>query len=137
MNRSIISVTGGAILLGAIAVHNSSSANQADGRLSGVRPVVAASGVVDPDDVPGTDSEKERIVAVTGTIVDVGVTSLLIEDDGAAPVSVAVPSSAEITRNGKKVSLSEILPGDFARVDAIVDNQGRLTARVVAARKLR
>lgn len=132
MKISIISILGGAVLVGALAIHGSTSS-----KFTKTNVVTAGSIIVEPDDVPGTDSEHGRIVAVTGTVVSVGLASLMINDDGLAPVHVAVPATAEITRDGKDVELSEVIPGDFAGVDAVVDNNGKLTARTVAAKKLR
>lgn len=137
MKISIITILGGAVLAGALAFHGSTSSEIAEPKVVAAGPVAAGPMIVEPDDVPGTDSEQDRIVAVTGTVVDVGLASLMIEDDGLAPVHVAVPATAEITRDGKEVELSEVIPGDFARVDAVVDNNGKLSARTVAAKKLR
>lgn len=132
MKISIISILSGAVLVGALALHDSTPSEIAESKVVAAGPMI-----VEPDDVPGTDSEQDRIVAVTGTVVDVGLASLMIEGDGLAPIHVAVPATAEITRDGKDVELSEVIPGDFARVDAVVANNGKLSARTVAAKKLR
>ena len=73
---------------------------------------------------------------MNGPVLEVAASALVIDGAGLTPVMVAVPGTAEITRDGEHVELSAIIPGDHAKVDAVLEN-GVLTARVVKATKLR
>lgn len=91
--------------------------------------------IVDPDDVPDFDSTVEP-ADVVGTVLDVGPSTLVVRAKRSLSATVAVPLAADVTRNGKAVLLSAIQPGDYVRIDAVINNDV-LTAIRVAAHKLR
>lgn len=131
MKISIITTTMAAIALaGFLAVQNSATSEVMDQRFGEDAPVI-----IDPDDVPDFDP---AIAAadIIGTVLEVGPSTLVVEGEDALSTTVAVPGTAEVTRNGKAVELSAIQPGDYVRIDASVRN-GVLTATRVAAEKLR
>jgi hypothetical protein len=132
MRISMITIVSGAVLVGFLTINDSALPKLAN-------PHFVTSGLVtaDSDDVPGTDPVRSRMIVVTGTVVDVRLSSLIVETADVAPVNVAVPETAGITRDGKKVELSEIIPGDYARIDAVPDEDRELTARNVVVNKLR
>lgn len=132
MKISIITLTGGAVLAGILAVSTSDAVEDINRDSEANSPVS-----VDPDDVPGSDPADEvaQLIEVSGTVLNVGAATIVINGEGITPVAIAVPATADITRDGKPAKLSEILPGDLANVDALRAN-GQLSATVVEAYKL-
>lgn len=132
MKISIITIIGGAVVVGILAMRSPVSSEVTDERFAADTPPI-----VDPDDVPDFDPAVElaHAVEVSGRVLDVGSASIVINEAETKPVTIAVPATAEITRDGRKAELSDIIPGDLADVDAVRED-GKLTATVVRAHKL-
>ena len=117
---------------GFLVAQNSASSGIMDQRFREDAPAI-----VDPDDV--SDFDPAGVPAdVGGTVLDVGPSTLVVEDKGSLPatVTVTVPGTAEVTRNGNAVKLSAVQPGDYVLINAAIKNSV-LTANRVAAHKLR
>tara|TARA_R110002072_G_scaffold145460_1_gene291959 strand:+ start:109472 stop:109873 length:402 start_codon:yes stop_codon:yes gene_type:complete len=132
MKISIIAIFGGAAMAGILTMHNPASSEVTDQRFATDSPAI-----VDPDDVPDIDPDVEvaQAIEVSGTVLDVGAASIVINGAGVTPVTIAVPPTAEIIRDGQKAELSDLMPGDLADVDAVRKN-GKLTATTVDAHTL-
>ncbi|NQV27888.1 MAG: hypothetical protein HQ518_26355 [Rhodopirellula sp.] len=131
MKTLMITATIGAVALaGYLATQQSASYEMMDQQFAEVAPAI-----VNPDDVLGFNPAVGA-PDIVGTVLEVGTSALVVENEDAMAATVAVPATAEVTRNGKTVKLSAIRPGDYVRIDASIKN-GVLTATRVAAQKLR
>jgi len=131
MKLSMIAATIGAVALaGFLATQKPATSEMVDQQLAGGVPAI-----VDPDDVPSPDPAVAP-ATIVGTVLEVGPSTLVVENEDSMAATVAVPGTAEVTRNGKTVKLSAIQPGDYVRIDASLKNDV-LTASRVAAQKLR
>lgn len=131
MKLSMIATTIGALALaGFLATQKPATSEMLDQQLAEGVPAI-----VDPDDVPDFDPAMTP-ANIVGTVLEVGPSTLVVENEDSMAATVAVPATAEVTRNGKTVKLSAVQPGDYVRIDASIKN-GVLTATRVAAQKLR
>ncbi len=132
MKNSVITIMGGAAVAGILAMRTPASSEITDQRFA-----VNTPAIVDPDDIPDFDPAVElaQTIKVSGTVLDVGAASIVINRAGITPVTMAVSPNATITRDGQKAELSDIIPGDLADVDAVREN-GKLTATTVDVHKL-